>query len=164
MNVFNFETFANNIDGIWKGKGIGIFPTIESFEFIELLEFKKDEERAIIHYEQRTWLKTNTLEKGRNSHWESGFISFENNEQPFMNNVHENGRMEFMDLNDIKRLGKNSFHFLFASRLIFNDERMQASKRKLNFDDGKLNYEMYMRTKKVRKQQLHLKACLVKVV
>ncbi len=164
MNVFNFETFASNIVGIWKGKGIGIFPTIENFEFIEHLEFKKDEERAIIHYEQRTWLKTNTLEKGRSSHWESGFISFENNKQPFMNNVHENGRMECLNLNEIKMISKNSFHFLFASRLIINDERMQTSKRKWEFNDGKLNYEVYMGTTKVKKQQLHLNACLVKEI
>jgi len=164
MNKFNFETFANSIVGIWKGEGLGIFPTIENFEFIEQLEFKKDEERAVIHYEQRTWIKTNSLKKGRSSHWESGFISFENKEQTFMNNVHINGRMECLSLNEIKVLNNYSFRFIFKSRLIINDKRMQTSKREWNFDDGKLNYKMYMGTTKVEQQQLHLSAYLIKEV
>ena len=149
--------------GTWKGEGLGVFPTIKSFEFIEHLVFKKEEERSVIHYEQITWLKPSSLHKKKSSHWESGFISFENKEQFFMNNVHVNGRMECLNLNEIK-MSKDSCQFLFESRLIINDERMQNSKREWNFDDGKLNYEMFMGTTTVKKQQLHLSACLIKEI
>ena len=161
MKEFSFEVFANSIVGMWKGEGKGIFPTIQSFEFNEQLVFKRDEERAIIHYEQRTWLKSSSSNKKRSSHWESGFISFENEEQLFMNNVHENGRMECLNLNKIKVL-KGTYQFLFVSRLIINDERMKTSNREWNFDDRKMNYEMFMGTTTVKKQQLHLSACLIK--
>lgn len=161
MYEFSFESFANSIVGTWKGEGLGIFPTIKNFEFIEHLVFKRDEERAVIYYEQRTWLKQSSSQKRRSSHWESGFISFENEEQFFMNNVHENGRMECLNLNEIK-MSKDSYQFLFESRLIINDERMQTSKREWNFDDEKLNYEMFMGTKTVKKQQLHLSAHLIR--
>ncbi|WP_028607719.1 FABP family protein [uncultured Olleya sp.] len=161
MCKFSFESFANSIVGTWKGEGLGVFPTIKNFEFIEHLVFKKDEERAIIHYEQRTWLKPSSSQKRRSSHWESGFISFENEEQFCMNNVHENGRMECLNLNEIK-MSKDSYQLLFESRLIINDERMQTSKREWNFDSRKFNYEMFMGTKTVKQQQLHLSACLIK--
>lgn len=160
---FNFEAFANQIVGQWKGEGKGVFPTIDDFEYIEHLTFKKDEDRAIIHYEQKTWLKSSTLEKGRSSHWESGFISFEDKEQHKVYNVHGNGRMETLDISDIE-VFKNGCKLLFSSKLIMNDTRMVTSSREWIFDQRKMNYTMSMRTEAVANKTVHLTASLLKVL
>ena len=59
-------------------------------------------------------------------------------------------------------MSQDYYQLLFESRIIINDDRMESSKREWNFNDGKLNYEMFMGTKTVKQQQLHLSAYLIK--
>ncbi len=160
MKDFNFKELIQNIEGNWKGEGIGMFPTIKKFEFIEHLSFKKDERRAIIHYEQQTWIKKDEFNSKRNAHWESGFISFEK-ENVFMNNVQSSGRIELLNLKSIEAFGKE-VKLIFTSKNIYNDERMLSSQRVWSFNENNFYYEMFMNTKTTKNTTIHLEANLNK--
>jgi THAP4-like, heme-binding beta-barrel domain len=41
--------------GVWRGRGGGEYPTIESFEYAQEIRFSHDG-RPFLHYESRTWL------------------------------------------------------------------------------------------------------------
>lgn len=163
MKEFDFKTFAELLEGTWKGEGIGVFPTINNFEYIEHLRFESDEERALMYYEQRTWIKPTSNSKKRSSHWESGFISFVNQENIFMNNVHENGRVESLLLEKVEN-DIEGYRLEFSSSFIKNDERMLCSGRTwyINPLNSTLQYEMDMSTLETKKYQLHLKCNLIK--
>ncbi|OJJ22188.1 hypothetical protein BKI52_09115 [marine bacterium AO1-C] len=163
MRNFEFKTLAELLEGNWQGEGTGFFPTIQTFEYTELLKFECDSERAIMHYEQKTWIKPTLANTARNAHWESGFISFEQEENPWMMNVHSNGRVESLALKNIT-CDHEVFELTFLSNYIKNDERMLSSDRKwmINTMTKTLTYEMSMSTLKVRDKQLHLTANLKK--
>lgn len=163
MKNFEFKKLAGLLEGKWQGEGTGFFPTINKFEYIEHLRFECDVERAIIHYEQRTWIKPTLSNTAKNSHWESGFLSFEKDENRFMNSVHENGRMESLTLTDMTQKG-DVFELTFSSNHIKNDNRMISSGRKWIIDapTHTLKYEMSMNTLAVKDKQLHLTAELKK--
>jgi len=52
-NVFKI---LSNLQGSWKGKGCGKFPTIDPFEYEEQLDFEVNSTYPLIHYVQRTIL------------------------------------------------------------------------------------------------------------
>ena len=163
MSNFEFKKLSDLLEGSWKGEGSGFFPTIQDFEYTELLRFGCDAERAVIHYEQKTWIKPTLSNTARSAHWESGFISFEQEANQFMHNVHANGRMESLALQNIS-CQNDVFELLFLSNYIKNDERMLGSGRKWQIDAAHhtLTYEMSMRTQAIKNQQLHLTAHLKK--
>jgi len=163
MRNFEFNKFAELLEGSWQGEGTGFFPTIQDFEYTEILKFGCDTEKAIIHYEQKTWIKPTLANIARSAHWETGFISFEDEENQLMNNVHANGRMESLTLQNIIYNNK-VFELVFVSNDIKNDDRMLGSDRKwrINTTTQVLEYEMSMRTLTVADKQLHLTASLKK--
>ena len=59
-----------NLVGTWKGKGKGIYPTIEPFEYEETLVIEKMPKKPVYMYTQ----KTISLVNGDLMHLESGFI------------------------------------------------------------------------------------------
>ena len=50
----NKNALLEMLAGEWTGAGIGLYPTIEPFEYLETLRFALDEKGANLHYEQKT--------------------------------------------------------------------------------------------------------------
>ncbi|MEQ9230912.1 MAG: heme-binding beta-barrel domain-containing protein, partial [Cyclobacteriaceae bacterium] len=73
----------------------------DSFEYSEILMFTRDEERLILHYEQRTWTKESATQRKRPSHWESGFLMFDENLAGTINCAQSGGRLELIKLNKL---------------------------------------------------------------
>jgi len=44
----------NFLKGIWKGRGIAQYPTIQTVDYMEELVFKKDDDFQLFFYEQKT--------------------------------------------------------------------------------------------------------------
>jgi THAP4-like, heme-binding beta-barrel domain len=58
--------------GVWRGRGHGDYPTINSFEYAQELRFSHDG-RPFLHYRARSWLLDEAGEPVRPSHTETGF-------------------------------------------------------------------------------------------
>lgn len=152
------NNFLETLAGTWTGTGIGEYPTIETFEYLETLRFTQDETRPLLHYEQ----KTNRRNLGQRdfipSHWESGFLSISPDNQVEITSAQIGGRVEVLagtieptPSGLILRL--RSTHFA-------NDPRMQEATRMLTVNGDILHYTMYMQTNKVPHLAIHLEATL----
>lgn len=163
MEDFNVDEFFNLLEGTWTGSGKGLFPTIPPFEYKEVLKFQRDEERPLVHYEQRTWIEAVLGQTRRASHWETGFLRFDNQMQGTMHSAQNSGRAEFLRLDGL-RAAHGKYELSFTTSTIFKDERIVGSKRKWLFDraTGSMHYEMHMATSIVNDIQLHLSASLQK--
>jgi hypothetical protein len=143
------------LEGNWKGKGVGKFPTIPSFNYDESIQFSVDHTRRIILYEQKTFLK----EEQRNSHWEAGFILLdtENQAKIKINNVQSGGRVEiiegFFEGNKL----------ILETKQFLNDVRMITAKRIWQWTHDVFTYEMHMHTSASAVQLIHLNASLTKI-
>jgi len=70
---FNLKSIIEQLkafEGSWKGNGKGNYPTIDAFEYEEILTFRFDMSYPLIAYEQKTLL----IPQNESSHWETGFI------------------------------------------------------------------------------------------
>ncbi|MFO0435371.1 MAG: FABP family protein [Sphingobacteriaceae bacterium] len=146
--------------GEWHGNGKGQFPTINSFEYTEILTFKMDGTNDLIHYEQRTWLKPNQTP----SHWESGFIKpVEGKENVFeISNAQDSGRVEVLIGELVTEDGKHILHF--KMKLLQNDPRVISSERIFTISNQNLSYIKKMATQNTPDHQQHLEAELFKIV
>jgi len=148
--------------GLWVGKGIASFPTIEKTDFIEELEFKFIGDDESILFEQRTWFLVNG-EKGPPLHWESGFIVAFPDGTLEMFNAQNSKRVEVMkSINFITE--ENKLLLTFESKHFGNDERMVRTVRSFYVEGNKLLYEMSMATKNTPDFQTHLKGELQRQV
>lgn len=147
--------------GLWQGKGVAKFPTIETTEYLEELEFQPVGDEESIQFAQRTWYVENGA-KGKPLHWEAGYIIAYENESFELLNAQSSKRVEVLKCeglqfdNDNKLLHFDSKHFA-------NDERMVKTTRDYNIQDSILKYEMNMATQKTPEFQVHLKAELKKI-
>lgn len=147
--------------GIWKGDGIGSFPTIESFRFRDELEFEFINEEGVIHYKQKTWIKG---EVSTPSHWESGFIRINENGVIEISNSQNGGRVEVLAGNiiesdrDRKRLEIN-----FKSIFLGNDPRLVNTSRNIIVENDVLGYSIHMSTKTVQTANCHIEAALTRI-
>lgn len=146
--------------GLWRGKGIAIFPTIEPTEYVEELLFESIGSEPKIFYRQKTWyLKDN--KPSNPLHWESGYINIYGGSKYELSNSQDNGRVEVLT----GQIEKSSpdFHLSFTSKLFANDLRMVKSCRDFYVNGNDLKYAMNMETMKTTGFQLHLEAVLKRV-
>ncbi|MBI4913202.1 MAG: FABP family protein [Acidobacteria bacterium] len=146
--------------GRWSGEGRGSFPTVESFRFREELEFEQRGDEPLIHYVQRTWLKG---ERSTPSHWESGFLRFNEARSLEMSNCQNGGRVEVLtgELIELDREHR-TLAIRFHGRWMGNDQRIQQSLRTFSIHDDVLEYSIEMATDKVPGITRHIEAVLTK--
>lgn len=144
--------------GDWKGTGLGEYPTIESFEYLETLCFTMDETRPLLHYEQKTSRRNRGQTDFIPSHWETGFLALRPDNQVEVANAQVGGRLEVLagtiepaPAGLVLRLQSSGFA---------NDPRMQESSRTITVNGDSLHYTMHMQTNKVPQLVLHLEARL----
>lgn len=144
--------------GNWTGTGIGLYPTIEPFEYLESLRFTLDKKGANLHYEQKTRRRNIGQADYVSSHWETGFLRLLENDRIEIANVQIGGRVEIL-IGSIETASEgyvlrlNSTHFA-------NDSRMQEASRTITLSRDSLHYSMYMQTTKVPHLAIHLEARL----
>ncbi|MCB0488252.1 MAG: FABP family protein [Cyclobacteriaceae bacterium] len=160
MNETLMQRIFGFLEGEWRGEGEGMFPTIDNFRYVEHLRFSVDEERPFCHLEQRTWIKPSA----KPSHWESGFLSFEENMTGSLRTVQSGGRSEVILLEEAIATDEK-IELKFSPSTISHDFRIVGTSRQwiLNLVNASFSYEMQMATQNVTKLQLHLRATLSKV-
>lgn len=67
--------FRRSLVGVWRGRGHGEYPTIESFDYDEEVAFTAAEGGSFLSYVQRTWF----ADTDRPVHTESGYLRFPDN-------------------------------------------------------------------------------------
>jgi len=143
--------------GEWRGRGAGRYPTIDSFEYEERLDFEPGE--LLLHYEQRT------LElPGRTpSHWESGFVRAVDGRVE-VSNAQNSGRVEVLTGELVPGAGDVDFQLTLEHRVLQHDERMVASRRRWTRTGDRLHYIVWMATRTTPEPELlpHLEATLVR--
>ncbi len=159
MNIsFNDLIF---IAGEWEGTGHAEYPTITSLDYSEKLIFTFNNKDNVIHYEQRTWIKSLDERNGEPIFWESGFIIYKGNELFELVNTQKSGRVEILRGTAII-LDKEKIKLELESVSIMNDTQMIRSGRILNFSKDKLQYELKMSTEKNPAYKTHLTSNLIK--
>jgi len=143
--------------GTWTGEGEGQYPTIESFNYRETLQFTERSDHPAVHYEQRAWRKTPDGETA--SHWETGLLRLSSNGRVRLLNA-QGGRSEVME-GSWKRKD-DSWIILLESIGFAGDERVVRSSRTMRFGRSALDYTMDMETTATNNMSLHLTASLAR--
>jgi len=151
----------NFLTGVWKGKGVAQYPTIQTVDYTEELVFKKQDEFNVVFYEQKTWVKNEAGIFNKPIFWESGFL-IDKGEYIELCNVQLSGRMEVL-IGEVINSADNKLEINFLNKNIFNDERMIRSGRRFAFSKREINYEVLMSTKENLDFNIHLKAELKKL-
>lgn len=147
------------IVGKWKGTGLAEYPTIASVDYDEGLVFTRNDKDPVIHYEQRTWIKSSGEDNGRPVFWESGFIIDKGEGLFELVNAQKSGRLEVLRGN-AKAAGGGGIEIDFSSVLILNDSRMIKSGRRFRFLENVIDYELQMSTTENPSYERHLRARL----
>jgi hypothetical protein len=150
----------NFLTGVWKGKGVAQYPTIQTVDYTEELVFKKQDILNVLFYEQKTWVKNEAGIFNKPIFWESGFL-IDKGKYIELCNVQLSGRMEVL-IGELINSADNKFEINFLNKNIFNDERMIRSRRRVAFSETEINYEVMMSTKENLDFNIHLKAVLNK--
>lgn len=143
--------------GTWTGEGEGQYPTIESFNYRETLQFTERSDHPAVHYEQRAWRKTPDGETV--SHWETGLLRLSSDGSVRLLNA-QGGRSEIME--GTWKQKDDAWTILLESIGYAGDERAVKSLRNLGFDGRTLNYTMHMETTATNQMSLHLAASLTR--
>jgi hypothetical protein len=144
--------------GTWEGTGRGEFPTIDSFEYRELLEIIEPQAETLLHYRQQTWRATGDEEVA--SHAETGFISVTEDGDVELLNVQGTDRVEVLRGRPAAR---EPFTLELRSVVLAHDERMVRSWRNLHLQGDLLRYETAMATTAVPDGAPHLTARLTRM-
>ena len=154
-----FKTLSS-LHGSWKGKGRGKFPTIDSFEYEEQLDFEVNSTYPLIHYEQRTVL----LSTQEPSHWESGFIRVVDDNYIEISNSQDSGRVEVLR-GKMLVISDSSYELNLASISLGNDPRLKSTKRLIKVSNNSIEYNKFMHTHTTKESKMlpHLSATLNKV-
>jgi hypothetical protein len=150
----------SNLHGSWKGKGSGKFPTIDSFEYEEQLDFEVNSTYPLIHYEQRTIL----LSTQEPSHWESGFIRVVDEDYIEISNSQDSGRVEVLR-GKMLATSDSSYELNLVSISIENDPRLKSTQRLIKVTNDAIEYNKFMHTNTTKESKMlpHLSAFLNKV-
>ncbi len=151
----------NFLTGVWNGKGVTQYPTIQTVDYTEELVFKKQKEFNVMFYEQKTWVKNEVGIFNKPIFWESGFW-IDKGKYIELCNVQLSGRMEVL-IGELINCADNKFEIYFLNKNIFNDERMIRSGRRVAFSETEINYEVMMSTNENLDFNIHLKAELKKL-
>ena len=148
------------LEGAWIGEGRGGYPSINSFDYREMLSFTRRDEKSLA-YEQRTQKHVEGQTGYVISHWENGFIRVLEGGELEMVNVQSGGRGEVL-VGTIETNG-DAIRIRFVSKTIMNDPRMVSSARTFELESGTLRYEMEMQTTQTNQLSQHLKIVLKRV-
>lgn len=150
----------SQLNGSWKGKGKGKFPTIDSFEYEEHLHFEVNLAYPLIQYEQKTIL----LPTQEPSHWESGFIRVLDNSVIEISNSQDSGRVEILQgkMTNVSDIG---YEMEFVSVALVNDPRLVSTTRTFKLTDNTFECYMSMATNTTDESIMlpHLHSLLTKV-
>lgn len=144
--------------GTWEGTGRGEFPTLEPFEYREVLEIDRGPEAPLLHYRQQTWRDKEGREAG--SHAETGFISLDEDDQVKVLNAEGSDRVEVLGGQATMQDGVLVLNL--ESIVLAHDERMIRSWREIELDGDVLRYTMGMATTRVPEGARHLTARLTR--
>jgi hypothetical protein len=150
----------NFLAGVWEGKGVAQYPTIQTVYYTEELVIKKQNDLNLLFYEQKTWVKDEAGNFNKPIFWESGFF-IDKGEYIELCNVQLSGRMEVMT-GELTIGSGGKMEINFRNKNIINDERMLRSGRKFTFSEEEIKYEVMMSTKENPGFDIHLKAVLHK--
>ena len=148
------------LEGAWRGKGRGGYPTIDSFDYREKLVFTRKNDSTLA-YDQRTEKRMEGTDEFVPSHWENGFISILENGDMELVNAQSGGRGEVLT-GQIEVLD-SGFRLHFTSKALMNDARMLSTARVFELEGNQLCYEMEMSTTKVSNLSRHLTISLERV-
>jgi hypothetical protein len=151
----------NFLEGVWKGKGVAQYPTMQTIDYTEELVFKKQGGLNVLFYEQKTWVKNEAAIFNKPIFWESGFLIVRG-EYIELCNVQLSGRMEVL-IGELTNSVENKLEIYFHNKNIFNDQKTIRSGRKLVFSETEIEYEVMMSTNENLDFNIHLKAVLNKV-
>ena len=144
--------------GEWTGFGIGEYPTITSFEYLETLRFTLDETGEGLQYKQRTRRRVFGGGDYIPSHKEDGVIRLLADNQVEVSNTQLGGREEML-LGTIEATSDGLVLRLQSTRFA-NDPRMEEATRIITLAEDTLHYTMHMQTDQVPHLSLHLEATL----
>lgn len=147
--------------GTWKGRGLAVYPTIETTEYLEEMEFEYVENDPAIFFHQKTWYIKDGSDKGATLHLECGYIICKEEGKYELINAQNNGRSEILK-GMLSMFSGNTFHLALESKAFANDERMVRSSRDIYVDAEALKYYMNMATQKTPEIRQHLEATLIK--
>jgi len=149
------------LEGIWKGCGTAHFPTIETTEYLEELEFKFTGDDETMKYDQRTWCNVNN-EKRKPLHFESGFIIAGADDTFELLNAQNSNRVEVMKCVRLK-IGNSKTELTFESKYFGNDDRMVKTQREYIVNGNSMTFRMSMSTGNTPEFQNHLSSTMEKV-
>src|SRR5215510_11265717 len=150
--------------GTWKGEGRGRFPTIESFNYFEECVFSSNDSEPIIHFEQKTWVKSTDATNGRPLHWESGFIRAIEDGSVEISNAQNGGRVEVLRGTIDEAAYLEGIVLLKLESVLFgNDPRLVQTTRRYELDKDTLIYSIEMATNRTPKREQHLEAKLARL-
>ena len=152
-----FAQISNQVAGKWAGEGFAKFPTIEDTHYTEQLEFKPDDHKDSIFFQQKTWYKNDTEKNGQTVFWDTGFIILKE-EKIWLHSVQVGGRMEIYEL-----VQQKPDVFTFNSAGILGDAKTTRSQRIFALSGNNLHYELNMATHEAPEFQNHLSAYLKKI-
>ena len=147
------------IVGKWEGIGLAEYPTIATVDYDEGLVFTRNDKDPVIHYEQRTWVRSSDENNGHPIFWESGFVIDKGEGLFELVSAQKSGRVEILRGSPIKSDG-NIIEVDFTSVSISNDARMIKSGRRFRFLENIIDYELQMSTTANPAYDRHLKARL----
>jgi hypothetical protein len=152
------QTLLGRLAGSWSGSGVGDYPTIERFEYEETLRFELDARYPLIHYEQRT-----RLASGEASHWESGFLRWQEDGSIELSNAQDSGRVEVLRGRLVEL--EDGFDLSLMSVAIAWDPRMVGTRRDFRVRADRLDYVVQMSTSTTDSPRMgqHLEAHLERV-
>src|SRR5262245_23164175 len=159
-------TFArlSALVGTWKGEGKGRFPTITPFNYLEECVFSSNDCEPIIHFEQKTWVKSTDETNGKPLHWESGFIRATEDGKVEISNAQNGGRVEVLrGAIDEPAYLEGIILLQLTSVLFGNDPRLIQTTRRYELQADILIYAMEMATTKTPHRQQHLEARLERI-
>ena len=149
--------------GVWKGRGRGDFPTIDTFDYRESLTIRRDGDAPFLTYEQSTELIDPESRSIRRSHWEAGLLRPLEDGGIEITCVQSDGRIEVLRGGEVaSETLPGMLTLRFHSEHIANDERMRSSLREWSVTDTSLSYILKMATSMVEEPALHLHANLLK--
>jgi hypothetical protein len=150
--------------GVWTGRGKGVFPTLDAFDYFETFRVQRDPGAAYFTYEQNTELIDPEGRSIRKSHWEAGVLRPLDDGSLELACVQGSGRVEILRGEFLsKETLAETIALRFQSELIGNDERVKSTSREWSLNGNHLKYFMKMATSRVEELSLHLEANLFKL-
>jgi hypothetical protein len=146
------------LHGRWDGSGHGEFPTIESFDYRERVEFVLDEARQLVRYTFDDILVDDEGQDLRPTHAEVGILRVtESNEFELLSA--QTGRVEVLH-GVISSADRADPELRFESVVVAHDPRVLRSVRILRVAPNRLHYETWMELATLEGVRIHTRATL----